>query len=187
MKSRRLANIITWILYIIYIGSIVIFIKEKNMFNLLIGVVCILLTLILQFANKKYNKVINNQLYIVSIIYVMMASLLGSCFGFYDINHYDDFLHVWSGFIVCSFAYSTLLIFYSKEQIKDMNIFFVIIFLLMFSVAIAGFWEIGEFSMDTFLGTKTQVGGLKDTMIDMIDGLIGALIMIPFIIKKIKE
>lgn len=41
--------------------------------------------------------------------------------------------------------------------------------------------------MDTLFGLHTQAGGLKDTMIDMIDGLLGAIIMIPFTMKKIKK
>ena len=38
--------------------------------------------------------------------------------------------------------------------------------------------------MDTFVGTTTQAGGLEDTMIDMVDALIGTIITIPFIVKK---
>lgn len=187
MNNNKIVNIITWILYLLYTGSIILFVKEKNMFNILICIVCIILTLGLQIIKKKTNRFIDDQLYIVMVVFIMIASLLGSCYGFYSINHFDDFLHVWSGFIACSFAYLVLRLFNSDEQIGGMNKFFILIYLLMFSVAVAGFWEIGEFTMDSLLGTKTQVGGLKDTMIDMIDGLIGAVIMIPFIMKKFKK
>lgn len=184
MKKYRLASIITWIMYVLYIGSIILFIKEKNMFNILICIVCISLTIFLQIINKKAKRIIDDQLYIVMILFVMIASLLGSCYGFYSINHYDDFLHVWSGFIACSFAYSLITFF---NDITQINKVFIVIYLLMFSIGVAGFWEIGEFAMDSLIGTNTQIGGLTDTMIDMIDGLIGAVIMIPFIMKGINQ
>lgn len=187
MKESKLANIATWISYVLYIGSIALFINERNLFNIVICIACILLTLVLKIINRKFKNFLDDQLYIVMIAFVLISSLLGSCYGFYSINHYDDFLHIWSGFIACSFAYSLLAFFNNKDQIDNMNKIFIIIYLLMFSVAVAGFWEIGEFTMDNLLGTNTQVGGLTDTMIDMIDGLVGAVIMIPFIMNRIKK
>lgn len=187
MKEGKLASIATWISYILYIGSMLIFIKEGNLFNIVICVACIVLTVVLQIVNRKFKNFLDNQLYIVMIAFVLISSLLGSCYGFYGINHYDDFLHIWSGFIACSFAYSLLAFFNNKEQITNMNKIFIIIYLLTFSVAVAGFWEIMEFSMDNILGTNTQIGGLTDTMMDMIDGLIGAIIMIPFIMNRVKK
>ena len=187
MKEGKLASIATWISYILYIGSMLIFIKEGNLFNIVICVACIVLTVALQIVNRKFKNFLDDQLYIVMIAFVLISSLLGSCYGFYGIDHYDDFLHIWSGFIACSFAYSLLAFFNNKEQITNMNKIFIIIYLLTFSVAVAGFWEIMEFSMDNILGTNTQVGGLTDTIMDMIDGLIGAVIMIPFIMNRVKK
>lgn len=42
----------------------------------------------------------------------------------------------------------------------------------LFAIAIAGLWEIFEFSADEILGTREQ-DDLRDTMQDMIDGLAG--------------
>lgn len=187
MKKSNFANIVTWVLYTLYVGSAILFIKEKNMFNILICAACITLTVALQIINKKAKRIIDDQLYIVMILFIMISSLLGSCYGLYNINHFDDFLHLWSGFIACSFAYSVLRFFNDEEETRNINKLFIFIYLLMFSVAVAGFWEIGEFAMDSLIGTNTQIGGLKDTMIDMIDGLIGAIIMIPFVMKKINK
>lgn len=181
MKKNKLTTIITWILYALYTGSIILFIQQRNMFNILICIVCILLTVFLQIINNRVKRIMNDQLYITMIGFIMISSLLGSCYGLYSINHYDDFLHVWSGFIACSFAYSVITFFNDATQ---MNKIFIVIFLLMFSVAVAGFWEIGEFAMDSLIGTNTQIGGLTDTMIDMIDGLIGCVIMIPFVMMR---
>ncbi|MDL0258489.1 hypothetical protein QQO98_10040, partial [Clostridioides difficile] len=80
--------------------------------------------------------------------------------------------------------FSIIKYFYTQREISKMSKVFLVIFLFMFSMGVASLWEIGEFLMDTFVGTTTQAGGLEDTMIDMVDALIGTIITIPFIVKK---
>lgn len=184
MRENKAINYITLILCFVYAFSAVMFIKEKNFINLLIIAFCTVGTIMLYFLNKKNNKLLNNNLYIVSILFIMISSLLGSCYNFYSINNYDDFLHVWSGLISCSIAFSLITYFYSENQFKYINKLFLIIFVFMFSMGIASLWEIAEYLLDTYFGMNMQVGGLKDTIIDMIDALVGSVIMIPFIIKN---
>ena len=57
------------------------------------------------------------------------------------------------------------------------------IYLLSFSLAVAGFWEIVEFLGDRNFGF-TAGRGYEDTMMDMIDGLLGGLVMTAFIVKN---
>ena len=59
--------------------------------------------------------------------------------------------------------------------------------MFMFNMGVASLWEIIEFLLDRFVGTHTQIGGLSDTVIDMIDALICSIITIPFIIKYSKK
>lgn len=185
MRNKNTTKYVTILLLIIYLGSIAIFIKDKNTMNILIASICTVGTIILYFVHKKYTRLIDNNLYIVSALFVMISSLLGSCYGFYDINHYDDFLHLWSGLITVSIAFSIMTFFHSDNDLKKINKYFIIIYLFMFSMGVASLWEISEFLIDRFLGMNMQVGGLVDTMIDMIDALVGAIIMLPFIYKKL--
>lgn len=185
MKNKNTTKYVTILLLIIYLGSIAIFVKDKNTMNILIASICTVGTIILYFVHKKYTRLIDNNLYIVSALFVMISSLLGSCYGFYDINHYDDFLHLWSGLITVSIAFSIMTFFHSDNDLKKINKYFIIIYVFMFSMGVASLWEISEFLIDRFLGMNMQVGGLVDTMIDMIDALVGAIIMLPFIYKKL--
>lgn len=187
MKNKNTTKYVTILLLIIYLGSIAIFVKEKNTMNILIASICTLGTIILYFVHKKYTRLIDNNLYIVSALFVMISSLLGSCYGFYDINHYDDFLHLWSGLITVSIAFSIMTFFHSDNDLKKINKYFIIIYVFMFSMGVASLWEISEFLIDRFLGMNMQVGGLVDTMIDMIDALVGSIIMLPFIYKKLNS
>lgn len=187
MKDNKILKFITFLLYVSYIVSIVFFIKEKELVRASISSFCIVATFTLYIVNKNSNRLISNSLYIVIVVFIFFASLLGSCYSFYDINHYDDFLHLWSGFISCNVAFSIINFFNTPRQIRDMSKIFIFIFLLMFSMAVASIWEIAEFSIDKMLGMHTQAGGLEDTIIDMIDALVGTLLMIPFTIRKIRK
>lgn len=188
MLNKKSTLYINIILYIIYICSIGFFAYTKSFGNIGLSLSCLIGTFILSIFNKKYLSQLNDRLYITLVLFIMFSSLLGSCYRFYDIiNHYDDFLHIWSGFISVSVAYSLLISFNKSDIVNNINKYFIAIYIFVFAIAVAGLWEIIEFSMDTLLGLHTQVGGLKDTMIDMIDGLLGAIIMIPFTMKKIKK
>lgn len=187
MKENKYLKVFTWLLYLIYIGSLAFFIIKKEYMYIGITLFCLISTIILRMCNKKINNLVNNNLYVVLVAFILFSSLLGTCYNFYDINHYDDFLHFWSGIIACSVGLSIIDFFNTPKQIRDMSKVFIVIFLLMFGVAVGGFWEIMEFGIDNILGMHTQAGGLNDTMIDMIDGLLGTIVMMPFAMKKISR
>ena len=187
MRKREKKKWIIDFIYIVYMASIIWFLKERKLFEFEIVVFCIVSTLILGIVNKKVNKLLDNSTYINLVIFIMVSSLLGSCFKFYSINHYDDFLHLYSGVLSCNIAYLIIRYFNNEENIKMVNKVFVIIFLFMFTMGVASLWEIMEFSLDNILGTHTQIGGLEDTMIDMVDALIGAVISIPYFIRKLSD
>ncbi|MGL5329055.1 MAG: DUF2238 domain-containing protein [Peptostreptococcaceae bacterium] len=180
MNSKKV-NFIIGFIYVLYIISGLWYIKEKMLFELSIVAFCIIGTFALGILNKKISKLVDDSIYINLVLFIMISSLIGSCFGFYDINHYDDFLHLYSGILCCNVAYLIIRYFNNKD---NMNKLFVVIFLFMFTMGVASLWEIMEFAMDNILGTNTQVGGLKDTVIDMIDALLGAIISIPYFVKK---
>lgn len=187
MRKREKKKWIIDFIYIVYMASIIWFLKERKLFEFEIVVFCIVSTLILGIVNKKVNKLLDNSTYINLVIFIMVSSLLGSCFKFYSINHYDDFLHLYSGVLSCNVAYLIIRYFNNEENIKMVNKVFIIIFLFMFTMGVASLWEIMEFSLDNILGTHTQIGGLEDTMIDMVDALIGAVISIPYFIRKLSD
>lgn len=179
-----LINIFNIVLNIIYALSGVYFLAVKpNMMNVGLCIFCIASSLLIEFLRRK-SIIRTNSLSIVANLFILFSTLLGTCFEFYGIfKGYDDFLHIWSGFIAVAFAYNIMLI----TNNEDLNVskLFILIYLFIFSMGVASMWEIIEFALDNLLGMNTQAGGLNDTMVDMIDGLIGTIIMIPFYIKKL--
>jgi hypothetical protein len=87
---------------------------------------------------------------------------------------YDDLLHVFLpmavGLVFLDFARSRRFLFTTRLGPTRVSILVVIV-----AIAVAGFWEIFEFVTDQALGTREQ-DNLPDTMVDMIDGLLGGLL-----------
>ena len=128
MRKREKKKWIIDFIYIVYMASIIWFLKERKLFEFGIVVFCIVSTLILGIVNKKVNKLLDNSIYINLVIFIMVSSLLGSCFKFYSINHYDDFLHLYSGILSCNVAYLIIRYFNNEENIKMVNKVFVMIY-----------------------------------------------------------
>ena len=186
--DRKKINIFTLVICFIYVISAIYFLLKKDFGSIGIIAFCIVVNIVLLICNKKLSRLVENNIYVILSLFVMFSSLLGSCFRFYDIiNHYDDFLHLWSGIISTNIAYLLIKYFIKKEWIKDINKIFIVIFLFMFTMGIGSLWEVMEFSLDTLFGMNTQIGGLKDTMIDIIDALVGGLVSIPYFLGKIKK
>lgn len=136
--------------------------------------------------NKKYKHLFGNLLVNTLIIFIAISILGGTCFDFYRFNHFDDVLHITSGFIGCMVA---RILFYFRHEETDIprkRIFFVI-YMFMFSMGIASIWELIEFGLDRYLGFDCQAGGLTDTMFDILDCLIGSVIATIYYYFKIRK
>ena len=103
----------------------------------------------------------------------------------YDkIKIYDDFLHFGSGFISVKIGWNILNFLNIQNSSSKITILILILF---FGIGISGFFEIVEYTLDVLFSKNTQPGGLKDTMQDMIDALVGGLIMSGYFFRKIKK
>ena len=148
------------IIYLIYIVSIGFFLVKRDIASTGISVFALIGVLLIIGANKIYNKLFHNSLTVVLVLFITMSLVFGTCFNFYSINHYDDFLHIWSGLIGCSIAYSMFVFFIGIELDNKKKRFFFALYLFMFSMGIASIWELVEFGMDKFLPFNCKPGGL---------------------------
>ena len=168
---------------IIYLASIGYFLFNKDYKNAALPTVAFIINLILRWAYSKNLLILDNSLYIVGSLFILFCLVFGSSFRLYDsIKHYDDFLHFWSGFITVKIGFNII----KTIEISNFNSkLLVIILLFFFAMGFASICEIVEYSLDTIFKMNTQQGGLTDTMNDMIDALLGSIIMIIYYIKKI--
>jgi uncharacterized membrane protein YjdF len=183
MNNKKL-KVFRWVLYIIYIISIGYFLIKKNFASAGMSTFCLVVTLILTMLYYRKVEILDTSLYVVLNLFIFFSILLGSSYDLYQINHYDDFLHFWSGVIGLKIGYNALKALQVTGR-RNKIIFLVVIFLV--GMGISSIFEIVEYSMDTLFGANTQAGGLKDTMHDMIDSLLGAIIMVIYYINKLRK
>ena len=112
-------------------------------------------------------------------IFVFLSMTLGKTLNFYGIPYWDKFLHITSGVIL---AFVGLLFLWSiNAKGKELHPKVVIWFVIIFSIACAGVWEMYEFTTDALFGLTAQNGSLNDTMWDIICGTIGGSIVAFFL------
>lgn len=182
MKSK-IINFFNIILYTIYIISIGYFLFNKDYTSAGLSTVAFVINLILTWIYSKNFIVLDNSLYIVGSLFILFCLVFGSSFKFYDsIKHYDDFLHFGSGFITIKIGFNIIKF---VEVSNYINKLLVIVLLFFFAMGFASICEIIEYLLDTIFKTSTQKGGLTDTMHDMIDALLGSIIMLVYYIRKL--
>ena len=186
MKKQNIFSIIHITIYLIYASCIVYFVTVRNFRSIIVSILSLIGIIILIILNKKYKHLFGNLLVITLIIFIAISILGGTCFDFYRFNHFDDVLHITSGFIGCMVA--RILFYFSQNEtdIPRKRIFFVI-YMFMFSMGIASIWELIEFGLDRYLGFDCQAGGLTDTMFDILDCLIGSIIATIYYYFKIRK
>lgn len=144
--------------------------------RILILIAMIPVLLIPSILRKVFKLKIEDEIELFYIIFVLFAQLFGSVFMFYQrYPFYDKLLHFSSGILTSTFA----LVFLKNNKAKGVSLLSKLVVIIIFSVAIAGFWEMFEFLSDKILNSDTQnvlTTGVDDTMYDIISAFIGSVI-----------
>ena len=110
---------------------------------------------------------------------------LASVWNFYSIPNYDKFLHLISGAIIAIIGYILFIYLTNDTSRKEMKYLTPLIFVVIFATAVAGVWEIWEFTTDSLFGLAAQNNNLHDTMWDIICGtVVGIITAIPIYINS---
>ncbi|MBW6408620.1 hypothetical protein [Clostridium weizhouense] len=184
MTYDHIITILVVIYLIIHLIYNILFQSGNKLWNIsLIFIAIIAMKFIFSFTFMKKSKI----MYMLGLIFIVMSIYLGNVLNIYTfISQYDKILHFVSGIILSVFGFSIYIYFEHKEQNK-LNYKFAIIFTLMFSIAMAGIWEIWEFSTDQIFGLTSQHNSLFDTMMDIICGTIGGCLILPLVYIHIKN
>lgn len=183
--NNKSVKVFNYIVFGMYTLSAIYFTINKEYSGTGLSILSLVIGIVLYIGYKKKPQLVDHSLYIVASLFILSSFVLGSSYKLYDkIKFYDDFLHFWSGFIGIKIAWN-LLNNTDTTPKEHKLIFFIIIF--MFAMGISAICEIVEYLLDTYLKMETQVGGLKDTMQDMIDAFFGATIMTIYYYNKLKK
>ncbi|MDD4127568.1 MAG: hypothetical protein PHV39_07775 [Methanomicrobium sp.] len=93
--------------------------------------------------------------------------------------YYDKIAHLVSGTAVAMLGFLGV-VFLDKYWNMNLRTLFIVGFTIIFGMALAGFWEIYEYLVDTITGGSfagPMQHGLDDTMLDMMFVLAGSIIV----------
>ena len=146
------------------------FVKQPHLAsNSLLTVGCLVAVIII---NKKVS-VLSTGTYYSVLILILLSVFVGKGLKVYNIIPlWDKMLHFMSGFVFVSVGKNI----YEKIKGNPANKTLTIFFVLSFALAMAGIWEIYEFSIDKLFNLNSQNNSLNDTMLDIIAGSSGSLI-----------
>ena len=159
-----------------------------------------LIVICLPFALKKIFKVTFSRVAsTVYYLFIFLSAFLGNILELYNTTPaWDMVIHFLMGALIA--VYSIYLLngtIYKKDKSRH-NLFFTIVFMILFSVGIGALWEIWEFCGDIIFGLNSQrfldasltplVGqqALLDTMIDICMDTLGAITGVLFTLVMIK-
>ena len=180
---------VAWMLYQGNRGSKVIFSGMQYITMLLIIVPSLL--------KKRLNVEMPWMLFTIIVVFCFSGLIMGDALNMYQIvPWWDDLLHIESGVLLAALGLWGLRVALAEnEKPIYFNRWILAIFLVMFSLGIATFWEVIEFWLDDLFGFNTQQfmatttgsivvktdvplcghAALCDTMLDISYTLVGAV------------
>lgn len=177
-KISWICKFIVVVLCILGIAYAFPMILEGDWYEVGIRLTIILTALVPTMVRKILHLKISYTMELVYLLFIIFGHFIGSILGIYnEIPHYDKIMHTLSG-VLTSFV--ALIVLNNINQYKFKNVIFNIVFMIVFSLAIAGIWEIFEFTNDILFQADAQrvaISGVDDTMLDMIVALFGSILV----------
>lgn len=182
--SKKEKNILI-VLHAIYVITLLYgfywSIKGHNSSGLLMSFVGIITPLLVPVSLKIFKLKPIFEIYLINIIFVYIASLVGSVFGGYSIPFFDKLLHFSSGLFLSLLAFMIFSYLKKTPCVEEKNERIIsLIFINAVNMMIAVFWEFFEFAMLVFFnndGINHYTTGVYDSMTDMLVCFVGGLII----------
>lgn len=108
---------------------------------------------------------------------ILFTTFLGSIANFYlRYNWWDSAIHLYIGLYVGLVGITLYKLLIPDRFRNNVSRWIIFLFVLSLAVTFTVLWEIYEFVGDLFFTHTMQLGGNKDTMLDLLFGLTGGLI-----------
>lgn len=177
-KTSWVCRFFVVILCILGIGYAIPVFIEGKWYEVLIRLSIILTAFLPVISRKIFHFHITPLVEIIYLIFLFFGHFLGSIVGLYNVlPFYDKAVHTISGVLTGCLA---LILLNNIGKYHEKSVFFNLVFMISFTLAVACFWEFFEYGADLFFGANAQhvkETGVGDTMIDMIVAFIGTVIV----------
>jgi hypothetical protein len=174
-KSWRTVTVTTalsWLMKLILIGSFPYSVYKGDYLYSIAAVVAIALSLTPSIIERNYRVTLPFELDFLITLSIFAHIFFGEQMHFYErFWLWDKILHVYGSAVVSLLAFILVYTFHSTGKLR-LTLPFIGLFTVVFTLAVGGIWEIGEFTVDKLLDLNTQ-RGLDNTMWDIINNLVG--------------
>lgn len=173
--------------------------RDAALSNMFLGALVLILFSLPYLLESKFRLVIPNYLRSIISLFFFASLVLGNIHNFLvEVNNYDKFLHIVSGITISIIGFE-IVNYLSKIKGKTMKLSpaFMSLFAFTFSMTLLVLWEFYEFFIDTIAynydadtvrnmqryqwentsSIYPQDYGLLDTMLDLLVGFLGALLV----------
>lgn len=185
VQGKRLGRpvIVLMVIYLIVTcAGLVINFQKGDMSAVGMGFVAFVTPWIVPFLFRLLHLHMTQEVWILDLVFVFFASVIGSCFGGYGVPLFDKALHFCSGFLVTT-AGALIYQMLAGEQSKssgNARLLFVL-FLLFMDLGIAVLWEFFEYFMLVVFQNDCihhYDSGVHDSMTDMLCAFASGLYVI---------
>ncbi|MBI5561271.1 MAG: hypothetical protein HY894_00220 [Deltaproteobacteria bacterium] len=133
------------------------------------------ISLVPSIVERNYRITLPFELDLLITLSLFLHTFLGEGLEFYTrIKHWDKALHLYGGSVVAILGFIIVYTLHYTRKVR-LSIPLIGFFTVIFALAVGALWEIGEFTVDNLFARHTQ-DDLADTMLDLIDDLIGGML-----------
>ncbi len=176
MLREKIGIYLAYLMQMLIVVYAVYSVYTRDYFWAIWGLFALILTLTPLMLKRKFHVTLPWELNFL-IVLSLYLSVSGNVQGWYYLFYpfYDKVAHLVSSITIAVLGFVAAVIMDRYTEIK-MNRPLIVIFVIIFTMAIGSFWEITEFISDNLFGTQLQPG-LRDTMYDLISDLAGGTII----------
>lgn len=186
MQNRRaigIERVVWWSVQLSLVAGIVYMYIQDNGTKVFMGLLTIAVMAAIALVQRRFQYPLPSIFASIVYVFIFFSVVIGTFGGAYQLNNFDDFLHIFSGIWIGYASWIILRRLLRNGGAGHLPNAFIALYMICFSLAAAAVWELMEFAGDKLFNFTAQGRDPDDTMIDMIMGLIGGLITAVVILK----
>ncbi|NBK97587.1 MAG: hypothetical protein EOM50_06140 [Erysipelotrichia bacterium] len=187
LKYQKLYYVLCLIYAIVLAYAFYECISKQYMHSLMMCFVSLVLAFCIPIGFKLMKWKPVYEIYILAIIFMFLASVLGSSYRFYDhVLYWDKYVHCFSGVLGGEVAYLLFCLLKKTQFVKKEDRTLLYVFINAVNIAIAALWELFEYAGLVFFdydGIRHYTTGVHDSMSDILVCIIGGLVTTYFIYR----
>lgn len=186
MQNRReiaVERVVWWSVQLSLVAGIYYMYTQDNGTKVFMGFLTIGVMVAIALVQRRFHYPRPSIFTSIVYVFIFFSVVVGTFGGGYQLNNFDDFLHIFSGIWIGYASWIILRRLLQNGGAGHLPNAFIGLYMICFSLAAAAVWELLEFAGDKLFSFTAQGRDPDDTMIDMIMGLIGGSITAVVILK----